>query len=68
MRIQEAGFGKVCAFHDVNNLNSGKVMKKCGMTLEGVLRRNGENNSGICDTAVYSILDDEYFNRLAKKG
>lgn len=64
--FEEAEFGKIAALHDVNNPNSGKVMKKCGLTLEGVLRRNGKNNSGICDTAVYSILDDEYFNRLKK--
>lgn len=62
--FEEVEFGKISALHDVNNPNSGKVMKKCGLTIEGVLRRNGENNSGICDTSVYSILDIEYFNML----
>lgn len=46
--------------HDVENVKSGNVMKRAGMTFEGVLRKAGENNyHSRFDIAVYSILDEE---------
>ncbi len=58
--IRELGFRQVIARHDVNNPNSGAVMRKAGMRKTGVLRRSGSNNSDPrCDLALYSILDDE---------
>lgn len=42
--------------HDVNNPNSGKVMKKCGMKYEGCLRGFGKSNQGIIDVCFYGIL------------
>ena len=51
---------RIQAKHDVENVNSGKVMKKCGMVYEGILRKSSRNNTGIVDTAVFSILKDEY--------
>ena len=56
----KTGFDKVSARHDVRNPVSGLVMKKCGMTYEGTLRRSEINNCGICDVAYYSILKEEY--------
>ena len=47
---------RIEAEHDVNNPSSGRVMKKSGMTFEGVLRNAGLNNQGIVDVAIYSIL------------
>lgn len=38
----------------------GGVMKKCGMTLDGILRQSAWNNQGICDMACYSILRSEW--------
>lgn len=58
--FDEVGADRVCAGHDVNNPNSGKVMKKCGLTYEGTLRRSGRNNQGIVDVSIYGILRDEY--------
>ena len=46
--------------HDVDNFKSGNVMKRAGMTFEGVLRKSGENNlHSRYDIALYSILDEE---------
>ena len=46
--------------HDVDNVKSGNVMKRAGMTFEGGLRKAGANNiHSRHDLAVYSILDEE---------
>ena len=58
--IQDVGFNRVGACHDVNNPASGKVMRKSGMTFEGVLRQAGRNNQGLCDEAVYAILAEDF--------
>ena len=57
--ISEVGMNRVEARHDVNNPNSGKVMQKCGMTLEGIHRQADMNNQGLCDEACYAILKNE---------
>ena len=53
-------FNRICAEHDVNNPHSGDVMKKCGLKYEGTLRQSRNNNQGIVDMAIYSILRKEY--------
>ena len=53
------GANRVEARHDINNPNSGAVMRKCGMQYEGTLRQADRNNQGICDVAYYSILSTE---------
>lgn len=58
--FEEVGVGRIQARHDPRNVNSGAVMRKCGMTCEGTLRRADRNNLGICDATVYSILREEY--------
>lgn len=57
----QVGVQRIQARHDPRNPNSGAVMRKCGMTYEGTLRRSDRNNQGICDAAVYSILREEYY-------
>ena len=57
--FDEVGVNRVEARHDVNNPNSGKVMQKCGMTLEGIHRQADMNNQGLCDEACYAILKNE---------
>ena len=54
--IAEVGAGRVCARHDSNNPNSGKVMDAAGMEYEGTLRRADINNQGICDAVIYSKI------------
>ena len=52
----EVKANRISAKHDINNPNSGKVMVKCGLEKEGVLRRAFKGNQGICDVALYSII------------
>lgn len=59
----EIKVNRIMATHDVNNPNSGGVMKKCGLKYEGTHRQAGKNNTGICDTAVYAILLNEYIKQ-----
>lgn len=56
--FDQVNMNRVEACHDVKNPNSGKVMKKCGMILEGILRQADVNRQGICDICVYSILKE----------
>ena len=57
--FREVGANRVEAKHDVNNPNSGAVMRKCGMTFEGTLRQAGQNNQGICDLCIYAVLAED---------
>lgn len=57
--FDEVGAKRIEARHDPDNPHSGGVMKKCGMSYEGTLRRADRNNQGICDACYYSILSDE---------
>ncbi len=50
--IGEVGAGRVWAKYDVQNTNAGKVMEKCGMQREGILKRAGWNNTGIVDLGI----------------
>lgn len=61
--FEEVGVRCVNACHDPRNPNSGKVMQKCGMKLEGTRRQVGFNNQGICDEVWHSILQQEYFKK-----
>lgn len=58
--FEEVGVNRIEATHDLNNPNSGKVMKRCGLQYEGTLRQAGKNNCGICDTVHYAILKEDY--------
>ena len=62
--FEEVGVSCVNACHDTKNPNSGRVMRKCGMSFDGLRRGAGWNNLGVCDEAWYSMLREEY----AKKG
>ncbi|MBQ9020710.1 MAG: GNAT family N-acetyltransferase [Eggerthellaceae bacterium] len=52
---------RIACYHDVDNTRSGRVMQKCGMTFEGILRQAAYGNRGIVDICHYSILASEYF-------
>lgn len=53
--MQEVGFSRVVARHDVRNPHSGAVMKKCGMVYEGTALRSDRNNQGLCDICTYAL-------------
>ncbi len=59
--FEEAGLKRIEARHDINNPNSGKVMEKCGLKKEGVLRQAARNCQGICDICIRGLLASEYF-------
>jgi ribosomal-protein-alanine N-acetyltransferase len=55
----ETGMHKICAKHDTENIASGRVMQKCGMKHEGVLREHSCRRDGTYgDMACYGILRD----------
>ena len=59
--IKKNGLAKrIEATHDTLNPKSGNVLKRVGMTFEGILRKAGENNyHSRYDVALYSILWEE---------
>lgn len=51
---------RIVLAYDVENEKSGNVIKRAGMTFEGILRKAGKNNyHSRYDVAQYSILDEE---------
>jgi len=63
----EVGMQRIDSRHDVRNPHSGGVMKKCGMQLEGIMRRSDWNNQGICDTCLYGILVEDWETMRGEK-
>lgn len=59
--FEKVGFNCIRAGHDVENPASGRVMAKCGLKPEGVLRAHLRRSDGaIVDVMCYSILRSEY--------
>ena len=52
---------RIEAQHDPKNLNSGKVMEKCGLIYEGTMRKADWSNQGIIDVCMYGMLASDYF-------
>jgi ribosomal-protein-alanine N-acetyltransferase len=51
------GYNRIWATHKVNNPTSGRVMEKCGMQFEGVMRDAGKDGFGnIHDVKQYAIV------------
>lgn len=57
--FEEINVNRIEAYHDVRNLASGRVMQKCGMKFEGVLRQAYKFKNGLADVYIYSILKDD---------
>ena len=53
-------FHRIEATHDVRNPASGRVMEKCGMTLEGVLKGRYYNKGEYIDVCLYGITLEQY--------
>lgn len=60
--FDQVGLNRIEARHNVDNIASGKVMIKSGMTHEGTLRQAGrvKNENKFYDLEVYSILKSEW--------
>ncbi len=56
--MEEVGACRVWAFYDVQNTNAGKVMEKCGMYREGILKKAGWNNTGIVDLGISAKVSE----------
>lgn len=59
--FKEVNFNRIIIEHATKNPASGKVITKCGLTLEGVKREHFKSATGeFLDIAVYSILRREW--------
>ena len=58
--IEQVGVNRVEAWHHPDNPASGRVMAKCGMRHEGILRARNRCNLGIVDASMWAILADDY--------
>ncbi|MCC8075557.1 MAG: GNAT family N-acetyltransferase [Clostridiales bacterium] len=54
--FDRVGVNRVTAQHDPENPASGRVMAKCGLRKEGVLRQSARCNLGVRDVACWGIL------------
>ena len=63
--FDEVGLDVIYADHMEKNPNSGKVMKKSGMTYEGIRRGRVIDHDGIRNNLIsYSITKEEYLNNI----
>ena len=51
---------RIEAQHEITNPASGRVMEKCGMSKEGVLRQRLYNKGKYVDVALYAIVKSDY--------
>lgn len=58
--FKEVRVNRIEARYDPRNSNSGKVMKKCGLTYEGTIKQGDWNNQGICDYSMYGLVAEDY--------
>ena len=65
--IGKVGFLRIEAKHATENIASGRVMEKCGMQLEGVLRKGHRllSTGELVDIAIRAILREEWEARKA---
>lgn len=64
--FEDVNIHRIEAFHHIDNHQSGRVMQKSGMTLEGIRRKAWLDNAGhFTDLTIYAILKEDY---LSQKG
>lgn len=54
--LKVIGYNRLEAYHSINNMSSGRVMIKAGMTYEGRAKSKYRSNIGFEDCDMYSIL------------
>ncbi len=58
--FQAVGLHRICASHHVDNVASGNVLQKIGMTYEGTIRDGQRNKDGtFSDLKLYGILETD---------
>ena len=65
--FESMDINRIEAQHELDNASSGRVMEKCGMVKEGVLRQRLYNKGKYVDVALYAILRNDY-EKLKKQG
>lgn len=66
--FKEVGINRIYAIHHTDNAASGKVMHKCGMQLEGVIRQGKTDKYGEhYDFAQYAIIKADYEEKTNPK-
>lgn len=58
--FETVGAGRVESQYDPENPASGRVMEKCGMVKEGVLRKRDWSNRGVVDAVMCSVLREDW--------
>jgi len=58
--FEQVGVNRIESLHDPNNPASGRVMTKCGILPEAVLRQADWNNQGIVDACLHAVLRSEW--------
>ncbi len=58
--FEEVGVNRIEGYHHIDNIASSKVMLKCGLTKEGVIREGALYDDTFCDIVLYSILRKDY--------
>ena len=58
--FETIGFNRIETYHSVNNPSSGRVMKKSGMTFEGLAKQKYKSISGFEDSNMYSIIKNDF--------
>ena len=53
--FNKVGVLRIEASHDINNPNSGGVMRKCGMKFVQTRCGQDKNNQGVCDVHIYGL-------------
>lgn len=61
--FEEVGINRISAGHHTENPASGRVMQKCGLRFEGILRQSALLKGQLCDIAHYAILYDDYISK-----
>lgn len=56
---EEVDINRIEAYHDIRNPASGRVMQKCGMKFEGILRQAYPSKNDVVDVCTYSILKSD---------
>jgi ribosomal-protein-alanine N-acetyltransferase len=62
--LTEVSFNRIEAYHSVNNIASGKVMKNAGMKYEGRMRKKYLSHVGFEDSDMYAILREDLSNTI----
>jgi [ribosomal protein S5]-alanine N-acetyltransferase len=58
--FKEVNVNRIECRYDPKNLNSGKVMEKCGLIYEGTIKQGDWNNHGICDYSICGLVAEDY--------